>query len=403
LDIIHGEIANIKKQYFVSAFINPASYPAQCTYITGVNTLHTEPDAAHKPMSEWYATRMVSTALSWADFNDAEVGIYDKVPYLTAYDSFRPQKSDVLGAWNCIEKPGTPINRPDWESQSAAMSALDQDNFLYPQTKSMAAGTWPGNSTLKSFVYWSANAYSNETKQWNVRASMIAGLNQTNSSQSLVTSNFECSIVKTTSQEWTPPLMRLGVISGWAQYLYGQIHLQNASAYSSTLEQTLNIMSMVAGSDNGWKMDLRPGQDPHYGCLLYGTIVDPAVYVMLLVLFAIFLAVIVIDLYAFATYKFGRDKQSGDELSYVPIDLLSWQLAMVKQSTGNEKLKLNQLKNVSYAYCRKDDGTGQVLTFTDKNYSVCMTSFPRLLIKSPSNMHHIECYCSSTPSFRNIR
>ncbi|PQE07934.1 hypothetical protein CJF32_00003063 [Rutstroemia sp. NJR-2017a WRK4] len=359
-------VFSLAHQYFVSAFINSATYPTQCTYATGVNTLALEPNTALTPMSEWYATRMVSTALTWAAYNHGEVGIYAKVPYLRAYDGFKPQKSDVLGAWNCTQKTGTNINRLDWDSLAAAKTALDKAHFLYPQNKTMAGGTWPGSSTLQSFVYWSANAYSNERKQWNVRASMINGLNQTNNNQSLATSNFECSIVKSASQEWIPPIMPTTVITNWAQYLYGQSRLQNASSYGYMLEQTLNTMSMVSGSGNGWNIQLQPGQDPNYGCLNEGTVVDLAVYIMLFVLVAAFLAVAVIDLYAFASYKFGRDKESEDELSYVPTDLLSWQLAMIKQSTGNEKLKSSQLKNITYAYRRKDDGTGQVLAFADK-------------------------------------
>ncbi|KAM3072103.1 hypothetical protein ACMFMG_008565 [Clarireedia jacksonii] len=359
-------VFSLAHQYFVSAFINSTPYPTKCTYVNGVNTLHSNQSFA--PVPQWYATRLVSTALTWAVYNEGEVGIYAKVPNLRAYDSFKPQKSDVLGAWKCTEKTGSPLSRPDWQSFSTAWNALDKDNFLYPQYRRMAAGTWPDDTVLQSFVYWSANAFSNETtKQWNVRASVIGGLNQTNSNQTLITSNFECSIIKATSQNWSPPLMPSTVIGDWVKYLYGETRGYNSNSYGSTLEQTLDTMSMVAGSMNGWAIPLQPGQDPLYGCTVYGATVDSAVYIMLFVLFAIFMAVVGIDLYAFAIYKFGRDKQSGDELSYVPTDLLSWQLAILKQSTGNEKLKLNQLKDVSYAYRQKDDGTGQVLAFAEKN------------------------------------
>jgi hypothetical protein len=331
-------------------------------------------DTPFEPASEWPATNLVSTALAWAAYNGGEVGIYAKVPPMDVIVYFRPRKSDVLGAWNCIQKNSTTISRLDLESKTAAMSAINKVNFLYPQIKDIAAAFWPGKNSLQDFVYWSANAYSEETKQWDVRASMVNGLDQPNNSQSLLASNFECSSAPITSQKWTPPLMPSSVIANWSQYLHGKLLLSNSSSYNLTFAQTLDTMSMVAGSENSWGQQIIPGQDSHYGCLSYGAAISSVVYIMLFVLVAMFLAVLVIYLYGSATYKFGY-MQSGDELSYVPTDLLSWQLAMIKQSTGNEDLRMSQLKNVSYAYRWNDGGTGQVLTFADDNYSVCI-AFP---------------------------
>ncbi|KAF7876722.1 hypothetical protein EAF04_001806 [Stromatinia cepivora] len=135
---------------------------------------------------------------------------------------------------------------------------------------------------------------------------------------------------------------------------------QSSWTYKPQLELVLNTMSILSGSENSAWLHIQPGQSSTYGCLINGSVFSIEVVILFYALILVLLMAISIDLYAFISYKIGRVGEKGKELSYVPTDLISWQLAMVKKSTGNEGLTKGDLKEIWFAYVRKGDGVQEL-------------------------------------------
>lgn len=251
--------------------------------------------------------------------------------------------------------PGIIMYPLNLTTQNANMRYIKQQAFLYPDTSSYN-GAASGDGSQQGFVYWSANQPSNSSKQWVVRAVIFDSFQTHQASQTaLNTTNFQFSVMSTS--RWTLPLMySTRSLNDWAAYMYGQTRgWYPPRSHQSSLEQVLSTMSILSGSGNAWQKPLVPGQERKYGCLVDCFNIGIEIYIVLSVFVFLLLLVLGVDLYSLIYYKLGRTSKIDDELSCVPTDLLSWQLAMVKRSTGNDHLTNKDLGNISYAYVKTDN------------------------------------------------
>ncbi|KAJ8063994.1 hypothetical protein OCU04_007839 [Sclerotinia nivalis] len=283
------------------------------------------------------------------------------------------------------------------------MNYSSEKGFLYTQASSFKGSVAVTGGPLQGFVYWSANelANSSSTSQWGVRATIMDKVQYISPNQTATTNNFQCSIVST-AKNWTPPKMPAQEsLDEWAEHMYGAIRNQSSWTYKPQLERVLNTMSILSGSENSAWLHIQPGQSSTYGCLVNGSVCSIEVVILFYALFLVLLMVIGIDLYAFLSYKFGGVWEKGKELSYVPTDLISWQLAMVKKSTGNEGLTTGDLKEIGFSYVREGEGM-QELEFKEMEAAganaplLPMTEYESMKKESPT-MTVTEKFGPSTP------
>lgn len=325
----------------------------------------------------WYGVTIVNTAFSWAEANNSTIGIYEKVPSnLDALRNFSPEPSDIIGKWTCTEQPGIAIPTSKTKTKKEVIDYVDKQNFMY---SSYNTGNWSSAwgerddlySSPTACVIWSPDQPSKARKQWSVRVIMVDSLDYRTSQSVVNTTNFQCSVVRNSSI-WPLPLVPSHEsLDSWSDYLFGAIHHFNTSTYRPKLEKVLNTMFILSGSGNQWTQSLRADQDKKYGCLADGLAIGIGIYIMLFFLIFMLLLVIAANIYAFRYYKLGHDGKMEDELSSVPIDLLSWQLAMIKVSTGNEHMTMKDMRTVSYAYVRKSRDPILELRFVENKHSVC--------------------------------
>lgn len=164
----------------------------------------------------------------------------------------------------------------------------------------------------------------------------------------------------------------------WVHYMYGSIrHGGNSTKYyRPELERVLNTTSILAGGGNKYKRATVPGQSSTYGCVVKVTVIAPEVIALFCALVIIlFLMVIALNMYALEGERLGRAGDEGEVLDYVPTDLPSWQLAMLKHGTGNENMMTRNMIKVGLVYLQDDQRGVEELKFMEKGVGACNFSY----------------------------
>ncbi|KAK0123816.1 hypothetical protein ONS95_008812 [Cadophora gregata] len=186
--------------------------------------------------------------------------------------------------------------------------------------------------------------------------------------------NLECTL-SIHDPKWKPapwPIDDNGndvVFSVWAPLMVGFILEVTPSEYPFQLTKVLNAMSMLSGSGNIRTLDksdvISFGAGETYGCQIPNTRIDMSVYVITLVLVALFLLMLAIDLYDVVRNKF--DKRHKD-VEKMPFEILDWQVALVEKMTGDSISRTRHLAKYEYfwdersgtSYCRRIAKRGSV-------------------------------------------
>jgi len=275
------------------------------------------------------------------------MGIWKKVNYTSI--TFKPTTDDVLGGWNCSYAPSSTITSAQWANQTAFNSYIDKQIFLYPEYV-----TWAGNKEAYGdaqigFMAWSANRQDGSTEQWDLRS--IIATNLTGSSAPVT--NLECNLV--TGPGWTPPIMPSNRSLGeWSDKTYGFLMNRQPEYYAFYMEWILNGMVMLTGSGNyDWHDSsvLPEGASTYYGCSQTATQVKVEVWVILSIGSIILVVLLVVDLF-FAVFHFIQLKQGDhkDIATAAPASFAEWQLALLWEATGDDKIKPKEMRHYSYGW-----------------------------------------------------
>lgn len=343
-------------QYVVNSFILPEVQPSWCQFQSGIVTTANTLEVIPSP--SWPAALLVFQAHSALAANGGVNGVYDKLNFNIS--SFQPTSADVLGSWQCTIASETPIQANDYTNKAAVTSYLSQQNFLSPDTETIAGAVDANNGSYQGFLAWSASG-TDLAESGIVRATIANGL-EGDSPQ--VAINIECNLERTLSS-WTPAVISANAtLQAWANIMFGFVSEIPVSRYSTQVSTILNAIIMLAGSGNQNHRRLDAGANSQYGCVTEGTQIYLTVYVIFLFLMALLLVLLVADLYSLIRYRYNKRHGLVEE---IPTDLISWQLAMVRRATGIKKLKQKELPNYSYVY---SDVTGD-FEFMKTNVTVC--------------------------------
>jgi hypothetical protein len=274
------------------------------------------------------------------------------------FAAFRPTDKDVLGNWICTQMPNSTIQPADWVSFDTIESFTQRQNFLYTNdsvngsyTKLTGAVLPTNNNSYISLMAWSANRAANSPGLYDVRATMSlpsgVGLNV---SVPNAASNFECKLKKTVSK-WVPPTMRSDeALDGWADTVMGSVQDLSPEEYGTQLSSILNAMWIISGSGNNHLYTVTEANSTGlaqtyeerttYGCVIIITIIEPEVFIILLVLMIVLFILLIMDIYAFIRNTFNPNRKEADRL---PISLLEWQAEFVGKMIKNNTLEPKEL------------------------------------------------------------
>jgi hypothetical protein len=295
------------------------------------------------PSPSWPASLLVFQSHNAIATNGGKIGVYDKINLNIA--SFRPTTTDVLGSWTCNSLADSAIQPPDWINATTLQTYLEAQNFLSPATQAIGGATSVENDSYQGFLAWSGTLGDNSSSSWEVQTTIA---NNLDGNSPLPASNFKCSLVVRDVAAWVPtPMPANETLLAWVNTMFGFVSEVPVSDYATQVETILNAMSMLAGSGNRNNRQLPSGVNPHYGCVMNGSKIYVAVYLILLLLFVILVALLIADLYQLIRYRTNKRHGLVEE---IPTDLISWQLNMVRRMTKDKKLKSKDLHKYSYVY-----------------------------------------------------
>lgn len=355
--MVASGVFSLVQHYMVNSFILPDMMPSWCEFQAGIVTKANDLEVTPSP--SWPAALLVFQSHNAIATNGGQIGVYEKINLNIT--SFRPTTTDVLGSWTCNSLADSAIQPSDWINTTTLQTYLEIQNFLSPATQSIGGATSVENGSYQGFLAWSGTLDGNSSSSWEVQTTIA---NSLGGNSPLAARNFKCSLVKYVAT-WVPtPMPANETLSAWANTMFGFVSEIPVSHYATQVETILNAMSMLAGSGNQNSLPLPPGANPHYGCVMNGSKIYVAVYLILLLLFVILLALLIADLYQLIRYRINKRHGLVEE---IPTDLISWQLNMVRRMTKDKKLKSKDLHKYSYVY---SDDTGD-FEFVKTEITVC--------------------------------
>ncbi|KAF4624239.1 hypothetical protein G7Y89_g13936 [Cudoniella acicularis] len=329
-------------RYIVNSYIIDQPSSVNCEFGTGLLT--TAWNASLKPASQWPAAQVAFSARDAANLNGGTQGVWPTVHANVSV--FAPGPSDLLGFWNCQPAGQTTLQPIDWTNASTIVSFIDNDDSFYYTQVSGYAGSIIGNGPWTNLFLYSFNQFANSTKMWDMRASVITGLD---GSQPMNTSDYQCHL-NITNPTWTPtPIPAESTFLEWGQVFVGEFLAQDEAYWSTSIENTLNIMSVVAGSGNTLSYTSADAANMSapttYGCVLQTTVIFKQVFAFCFVLVIVIFLLGVVDLYDLFMNRADERNAAIEEL---PVDLLDWQLIMVRHMVGNNSLQRKDLTGYEY-------------------------------------------------------
>ncbi len=140
-------------------------------------------------------------------------------------------------------------------------------------------------------------------------------------------------------------------LAAWAGPTFGYLMNNNPGDYKAFLEWKLNGLTMISGTGNN---DLRPPTttNEYYGCKLSGTAISPAIFGLIAVLLLIVVLLLVVPAGFAVVGLINRHMKRAPkrELDDAPTDVLSWQLAAIKQATKEPLLEEKNAKDYFFGW-----------------------------------------------------
>lgn len=357
--MIANGVFGIVNHYIVNFYVYQYTQNHDCTFDTGILTTHASNQLT--PVPVWATAHLAFSAQDAAVQNGGVPGIYTMIP--NNITAFRPTDKDVLGNWICTQMPDSIIQPADWVSIDTIVSFTQRQNFLYTNNSVNGSETkWGGavvpakNNSYSKLMAWSANRAGNSPGLFDVRATISLPSDVgSNVSVPNAASNFECKLNKSVSK-WLPPTMRSDdTLDNWASTVVGSVQDLDPTEYGLQLSSVLNAMWMISGSGNSHFHNATEANSTGlaatyeerttYGCVRIITIIEPEVFIILLVLMAVLFVLLVMDLYTFIRNWFNPNRKEAHRL---PLDLLEWQVEFVGKMIKNDNLATKAMQQYEF-------------------------------------------------------
>lgn len=341
-------IFSLAHQYFTNSFIASQSILGNCPFESGVVTTYNK-GATQVPASDWPPARIVYEAYLAVQRNGGVSGIYDKIDQNTTH--FWPQRSDLLGYWNCTQGTDDVIDSGSWDNFDTIDTWIGNNNFMYPDWLDSGA-SYNDGSGLSGFIAWSASDFGSteeeETqKMWDVRA-IIATQHEVG--QNTTASMFHCDMINS-QPSWVPPVMPSRYTLGnWTDMAYGILGDAERTDFGNQLQWILNGMTMIAGSGNNAERPLPSGS--YFSCVMGISKIGIEIFVLLGSLLLVLVCLVAMDLYSLLRY--WRDPQHA-RVRDIPLDYISWQLATVRSADENTNLSEKDLGRFAFQWMEDKD------------------------------------------------
>jgi len=211
---------------------------------------------------------------------------------------------------------------------------------------------------LSGLLVWSASAPDNQTQLWDVTASYATSFNKTTKQINMHAMN--CSMHAPTIS-WALGLVPANdTLDRWGQKAYGFLRGQEtlANSFEEIISQTLNAIVMAAAGGNHIYNGLPPNDtDTQFGCLKDGTRIQVPIFIAFgMLMIVLFFMTLLISIFAIMTCFLPADRKAKVEA--IPQDLVSWQLASMRDVFMDEKIASKDMGNYTFGWLRNGEMVG---------------------------------------------
>ena len=343
---------------FVGLYITSTLTADRCTFVQGL--ILDGLNVTTLPQSQWPAADMAINAQIYSNRNGGLTGIYDKVntdAAAFADPQFAARPQDVTGNWKCTST-GSREFSSDATVATIATGLRSTDDLYIAATANSTEELVIGHTTI-GILIWSASVDNELTPgPWDVKASV--GF-RTTSSDSFTMENIYCHCtLKGLSKDLLTYIPSQQTLTEWKERLYGLLQEmrdagRDPSDYSSALVLGLNALTMAGGTGNrARRLVTETLADPLYGCIAPRTLIQYPIFIALVILVLLLCLVT-------GGSMFRRITSLGSKRSLVkdmPSDLVSWQVATVRDIFHDDTIKSKDLKNYSYGWIVQDQKVG---------------------------------------------
>ena len=349
LMIITGFIS-IGHQFLTNTLVTPSLVPARCILDYGAILSDTGGATSYAPAAETeFAIQVYQSQLAMLK-NGGTPGVYNRLFPDDEVQMFRPDPSDIIGAWNCANIRNDTVPWTGHAQYTNPPSGIAENDFQFWFNTSaymFRSGAWAttgstvgstSNYFWNGFLIWST---ASQTDMSFVEVSIlnlhffVGGTPQT--------TDFDCTL---TLDQPIPQLEVQQVLSDWVAKAYG-LQMMTLSMEESALwlELTLDaITTLTLFNDNTFPIDIEPPD--RIGCVVEGTRVS---LFILLILAVVALGVLLL-LLALCSLLLASLKLPKQRTALLPFDLADWQLAVYHHNNGQLAPKRRDLKAAYMSY-----------------------------------------------------
>lgn len=336
-------IFSVMSHYFVNSFVDASTESTMCTFESGLLT--TSSSDALIPDPVWPAATIALAAQNIVVANGLNSAIFSKIE--NRYLNFYPGQDDILGFWNCTFNGYSEVGPADAGSHAGMNAWLDKQTALY-HNYSRYDGSSTTSGIFNAVVAVGTDQPSTSKEIWNVSAIVS---NDLSTKTTVNATNFLCSL-NITNPFWTPAPMDPGLsFTSWLPSILGMILEIDSSLFQQNLEIALNTMSILSGSGNHHFHNTTnanaTGAGTTFGCWQNVNYIQWPIFLVLLVFSVILVAMLLANIYDLFMISSSKNREITEQF---PIQLLDWQLAMARRSTGDESLKEREIGELEYIW-----------------------------------------------------
>lgn len=338
----------IGHQYLTNSLVTPALVPTRCVFEYGATFTDDPGDVTYVPGPEYETARLVYLSQLSMLKNGGKPGIYKHLFTDNMVDMFRPDTSDIYGAWHCHNVGNVTVPWPSKAELTGPGSGMTQREFsLYWNTSAHVFR--PGYNAMhregddnhtQAFLIWSTE---NSTTMNSIRAAVLN--HELSPSEPPQAISFDCAL----ALNQTVPLMNVSsVLADWVTTAFGyQTMCTSMRDCKLWLELTLDAMTTLSFRVNTSNID------PYgrIGCVVEGSEVSVGILIVLCVV-EIFLLCIALAL----CYELWESRRTSNRATAtLPFDLSDWQLATYSQANGRLEPTLRDLRDLFVRYESSDE------------------------------------------------
>ena len=341
--ILSGALA-LAGDLAVSFFVQKIHVPSRCPFGTGLVLDGTPTLQVTPPNGAPYF--VAAQAQVTSQLNGGMTGIFLKA---NRDLNFRADASDVAGSWNC-ENVGNDLSYdPDTNTDDIVDDLLNH-GYLYNDGNYSTCISNYADGSYSHFIAWDSSVGNEQGgAPFNVRASIDL---TANGSDTKVMSSFLCQMDAPSLGYILSAIISASTLNQWCFTLQGSVYdgmgTPAATNTSTILENLLNTMVMVAGSNNDLMQTPQPGKDTQ-GCNAPRTIVPLVVIVLFFVItaFAVSILTYLVVLMILTAHAPAHQHEENIKKK-TPIGLIGWMTQALRESGLQGKVTAQDLATMEF-------------------------------------------------------